>query len=204
MKSLAAATLALLGALTLAPATAAAQEGKIHLLHLVVGDGGRVDALRLEGADKGNQITLASGALLTLNADGSYDYDPNGQFETLGVGQTDTDSFSYTLSDGQGGTDTATVTITITGTNDGPQAVADTGTTAEGAVLNVAAGSGVLTNDTDLDADTLAVTLDPPRNTGDVFDVAWVNGGSGDQLTGDEGGRACARYPAARAHRGAT
>ncbi|MCF6322431.1 MAG: Ig-like domain-containing protein, partial [Rhizobiaceae bacterium] len=66
------------------------------------------------------QITLPSGALLSVNADGSYDYDPNGQFEFLAVGATATDSFDYTVSDGNGGSDTATVIITITGVNDAP------------------------------------------------------------------------------------
>jgi VCBS repeat-containing protein len=36
---------------------------------------------------------LASGALLTLNGDGSYDYDPNDQFDNLGAGQSATDTF---------------------------------------------------------------------------------------------------------------
>ena len=30
----------------------------------------------------GNQITLASGALLTVNANGTFDYDPNGVFRS--------------------------------------------------------------------------------------------------------------------------
>lgn len=71
-------------------------------------------------ADVSNQITLASGALLTLNADGTFDYNPNGQFESLGTGTTATDSFTYTISDGNGGTSSATVTVTINGVNDAP------------------------------------------------------------------------------------
>ncbi len=71
-------------------------------------------------ADVGNQITLASGALLTLNADGSYDYDPNGVFDNLAAGATASDSFTYTISDGDGGTETATVSLTIDGVNDTP------------------------------------------------------------------------------------
>ncbi|MCP4251135.1 MAG: hypothetical protein GY778_29205, partial [bacterium] len=53
--------------------------------------------------------------LVTDNGDGTFGYDPNGQFEGLAAGASATDSFSYTLSDGQGGTDTATVTVTIQG-----------------------------------------------------------------------------------------
>ncbi|MCA9215240.1 MAG: DUF4347 domain-containing protein, partial [Planctomycetales bacterium] len=58
-------------------------------------------------ANVGNQITPASGALLTLNSDGSYTYDPNGQFENLAAGQSTNDTFNYTVADGGGLTDTA-------------------------------------------------------------------------------------------------
>ncbi len=65
----------------------------------------------------GNQITLASGALLTLRANGTYDYNPNGRFNALNDGTSGAvntnanDNFTYTLSGGP----TATVTITING-----------------------------------------------------------------------------------------
>ena len=68
-------------------------------------------------------ITLPSGALLTMNADGSYEYDPNGQYEGLDGGETATDSFTYQISDGEGGFDTATVNLTIEGVNDAPNIV---------------------------------------------------------------------------------
>jgi hypothetical protein len=61
----------------------------------------------------GTQITLASGALLTLNADGSFTYDANGAFDALPVDAVATDSFTYTISDGNGSTDTATVVINV-------------------------------------------------------------------------------------------
>ena len=80
----------------------------------------------------GTPFALPSGALLTMNADGTFDYDPNGQFDSLAVGQTATDTFSYTIDDGQGqpnSTDTATVTVTINGVNDGPVAANDALTT---------------------------------------------------------------------------
>jgi VCBS repeat-containing protein len=77
-----------------------------------------VNAVEGEEDNVGTEIELASGALLTLNADGSYNYDPNRAFEELNEGETDTDSFTYTVSDGNGGTDTATVEITINGVTD--------------------------------------------------------------------------------------
>jgi VCBS repeat-containing protein len=75
----------------------------------------------------GNQITLTSGALVTVNADGSYSYNPNGRFDYLAAGETATDSFTYRVTDDSGASDTATVTITINGVNDAPQ-VSTTGT----------------------------------------------------------------------------
>ena len=67
-------------------------------------------------ANVGSQITLASGALLTVSADGTYSYDPNGAFASLAAGQSGSDSFTYTLVDPQGGESLeATVTISIVG-----------------------------------------------------------------------------------------
>ncbi len=63
----------------------------------------------------GQTVTLASGARLTIHADGSYTYDPNGAFSDLGEHETASDSFTYTVSDGAGGTATATATVTVTG-----------------------------------------------------------------------------------------
>ncbi|MGF1989381.1 MAG: Ig-like domain-containing protein, partial [Nostoc sp. ZfuVER08] len=79
-----------------------------------------VSAVNGNAANVGNQIALTSGALLTLNSDGSYNYNPNGQFESLAAGATASDSFTYTISDGIGGTSTATVSVTINGVNDAP------------------------------------------------------------------------------------
>ena len=45
-------------------------------------------------SDVGTPITLASGALLTVNADGTYTYDPNDQFDFLAGDETATDSFT--------------------------------------------------------------------------------------------------------------
>ncbi len=66
------------------------------------GDTRTVTAVNGSVANVGKQTTLGSGALLTLNADGSYAYDPNGQFEALQLGEHATDDFTYTVTDGQG------------------------------------------------------------------------------------------------------
>ena len=150
-------------------------------------DGDPLSVSQVNGTpgDVGAQITLGSGALLTLNADGSYDYDPNGVYDGLAVGVTDTDSFTYTVVDGNGESATATVTITITGTNDGITAVADTDSTDQGATLSVNAASGVLTNDTDLDSDPLSVS-EVNGTAGDVGTPITL--GSGALLTLNENG----------------
>ena len=106
----------------------------------------------------GATITLPSGALLTMNANGSYVYDPHGTLVALQVGQTATDTFTYQISDGQAGVSTATVTITINGQNDAPSATADTKLVQPRTSVTVAAPLGVLSNDTDPEHDPLAVT----------------------------------------------
>jgi Ca2+-binding RTX toxin-like protein len=69
------------------------------------------------GANVGTQFTLDSGALLTVHANGTFDYNPNGIFvrtPTPGSGASNTpshDSFTYTLTGGN----TVTVSITLTG-----------------------------------------------------------------------------------------
>lgn len=64
-------------------------------------------------------ISLASGAIVTLETDGTFSYDPNGAFDHIGVGLEGIDSFSYTL----GGSEpaTANVVVRVTGTNADPQ-----------------------------------------------------------------------------------
>ena len=73
----------------------------------------------------GTPITLASGAKLTINADGSFQYDQNGAFAHLNAGQTVNDIFTYTISDGRRGTDTSAVCITISGVTSAADHTAD-------------------------------------------------------------------------------
>jgi VCBS repeat-containing protein len=85
-------------------------------------DGGAFLVTAVSGGTVGTQFALASGALLTLSANGTFSYDPNQLFDYLpaaGSGASNltvTDTFSYTITGG----DTATVTLTISGvdTND--------------------------------------------------------------------------------------
>ena len=87
-------------------------------------DAGPIAISSVEGTPlvtPGDTVTLASGAIVTLNADGTLNYDPNGRFSYLvsaataaasgAVNVSATDSFSYTLNGGN----SATVTVTVTG-----------------------------------------------------------------------------------------
>ncbi len=125
-------------------------------------NGDTISVGTVQGSDLnvGQQITLASNAIVTVNADGSFSYDPNGQFNSLGLGASTTDSFVYQAIDNHGAlSNTATVTINITGLNDTPVAVDDSNSTDEDAVLTVGSGAdNLLANDSDIDVgDTLTV-----------------------------------------------
>jgi uncharacterized repeat protein (TIGR01451 family) len=105
--------------------------------------------------------TGTAGAVSAWAADGSFTYDPDGQFEYLKAGGSATDSFTYTVSDGKGGTDTATVTITINGASDMPTGISlDVNSVAEGQPVGTLVGS--------------FSTADP--DTGDTFTYSLVSG----------------------------
>src|SRR5262249_27274657 len=88
---------------------------------------------------------------LTLNATGSFTYTPTGNYNG-------TDSFVYRPNDGFTNGNNTTVTLTINPVNDAPQATIDLiNIGAEDTTLTVAA-PGVLSNDTDVDGDTLTVS----------------------------------------------
>ncbi|MEH2024670.1 beta strand repeat-containing protein, partial [Nostoc sp.] len=104
----------------------------------------------------GTAITLSSGALVTLNVDGSLTYDPNASFESLAVDERATDSFTYTISNGSL-TNTASVNLTINGVNDAPVAVNDSLTNGFNTPVTILA-STLLANDTDIDINNLSIT----------------------------------------------
>ena len=95
--------------------------------------------------------------ILALNADGSFTYTPNGNYNG-------SDSFTYKANDGSVDSAPATVTITITPVNDAPVAVADSYITNEDTPLSISA-SGVLGNDSDVDSAVFsAVKVTDPTN----------------------------------------
>ena len=78
---------------------------------------GAFSVTAMSGGTLGTQLTLPSGALLTLNADGTLSYDPNHVFDYLPTPDSGasnlfvTNTFTYTTTDG----DTATVTVKVSG-----------------------------------------------------------------------------------------
>ncbi len=104
-------------------------------------------------------ITSVVNGSLTLNANGTFLYTPN-------LNYNGGDSFVYEVCDDgvPSACSTATVNLTVNAINDAPIAVADVATISEDGVLN---GLSVLLNDSDPDGNLLTVSLipvTPPSN----------------------------------------
>ncbi len=113
------------------------------------------------GAVLNYALTGAAPAGLTFNANGSYSFNPSvAAYQSLGVGQSMVITVPFRATDDQGAPSAVTnLVITVTGTNDGPTAVADSGSLNENAALTATAATGVLANDTDVDTgDTRTVS----------------------------------------------
>jgi len=80
------------------------------------------DVLTVQGAPV--STTSAQGASVTINANGTFSYDPRSapNIQRLNLGQSLSDTFTYTVTDGKGGTAVGTVTISVSGRNDRPVA----------------------------------------------------------------------------------
>ncbi|WP_162139123.1 Ig-like domain-containing protein [Synechococcus sp. PCC 7336] len=93
----------------------------ITLLDLLANDsdpnGDSLSLVEIEGIAivPGAEILISSGALLSVNSDGTVTYNPNNQFNELAEGEIFSDTFTYTITDGNG-TDSALATIEIAGT----------------------------------------------------------------------------------------
>ena len=112
-------------------------------------EGDSLTAVLVEGPQNG---------AVSLNADGSFTYTPIANFSA-------TDAFTYAASDGAATSGATTVTLLVQGVEDTPVAEDDSYSLDQAGLLNIAAASGVLANDTDVDADTLtALLLSNPSN----------------------------------------
>ncbi|WP_442486715.1 VCBS domain-containing protein [Halomonas litopenaei] len=102
---------------------------------------------------------------LTVDADGSYRYvvdGDNAAVQALAAGATLSETFTYRLIDTAGNPDLAELVVTVTGANDPPSPVADQAIAVEaGGTANATPGDdpsgNVLTNDDDVDGQTLSV-----------------------------------------------
>jgi VCBS repeat-containing protein len=89
---------------------------------------GTVSAVNGAAGNVGTTIALVSGALLSVNPDGSFSYDPNGRFEHLGFNEIAFDGFTYVARDSEGAdSGTASVSVSIFGVNDAPVITSDGG-----------------------------------------------------------------------------
>jgi uncharacterized delta-60 repeat protein len=106
-------------------------------------------------------VVNVSDGSLTLFTDGTFTYVPT-------ANTNGNDSFTYSVTDNNGGTAQAVVALTINAVNDNPVAVTDSGSIDEDNILN---GTTVLTNDSDIDGDTLTVNATP---TSDVSNGSLI------------------------------
>lgn len=113
--------------------------------------------------EDGNSLTVTGVAItpplhgnLLLNANGTFIYTPAANY-------SGTDSFVYQVCDNgiPSLCSNATVSITINAVNDAPSASNDNATTAEDTPLS---GSSVLTNDSDVDGNSLIINTTPAVN----------------------------------------
>ncbi|UUA74144.1 retention module-containing protein [Cellvibrio sp. QJXJ] len=105
---------------------------------------------------------------ITSTGDWTYNIDNSkANVQQLKEGEIKTETFTVKSIDGT----TSSVVITVTGTNDGPTAVADTGTTPRNTALTFTPAE-LLGNDTDPDGDTLTIDSVQGAVNGNVDFVA--------------------------------
>ncbi len=124
-------------------------------------------------SDVGFFAPLPSGALVQINADGSFIYDPNNAFGLLGPGNTTFDSFGYGIEDAAGAFSAATITIEVIGNFIGNLAVDDD---ASILTTNTLAGLNILDNDSRASTDLFVASLN--GNTNDVAQTITLPSGS--------------------------
>ncbi|MEX0312448.1 MAG: beta strand repeat-containing protein, partial [Tateyamaria sp.] len=134
-------------------------------------DGGQLSITALNGTavQPGQFVSLANGALVFLNGDGTVSLFPGGNYDHLTKDQNAVETVSYTVSDGAGGMSTGSIQFTVTGINDAPVAVPDSVSTQE----DIAVTLGVLGNDTDAEGNPLTLTaVADPANGAVSFTAA--------------------------------
>ncbi|WP_425559148.1 Ig-like domain-containing protein, partial [Kistimonas scapharcae] len=112
-------------------------------------------------------ITLSSASVSQVG--NSIRFDPGTDFDFLADGEQATVTVNYQVQDNHGATDQGSLTITVTGSNDGPVAVADSGSVSEDNLLSL---------------DVVANDSDPDRNDSLTLERVAIIDSNGDPLTG--------------------
>ncbi len=147
----------------------------------VEGDELAVVAVNGVAANVGAQITLPSGALLSVNSFGRIDYEP-------APGFTGEDTFTYTVSDGTATGSTATVTIDVVSSLP-PVVEVNAGAVVDEAGTTTISAALLQTTDPDTSPDMLVYTLTtlPVHGTLTLGGTALEAGGSFTQTDIDSG-----------------
>ncbi len=106
----------------------------------------------------GQPVAGTNGGLITVQADGSFHFDHNNDFEYLQVGDTAETQISYRISDGNGGFSTANLTVSVFGVNDPPVDDDEAADVTEDTTLVVPVATGLLANNADPDGPTNMIT----------------------------------------------
>jgi VCBS repeat-containing protein len=114
-------------------------------------------------------VTQPTKGTITLAADGSFTYTPN-------ANANGTDTFTYKANNGTSDSNIATATINIAAVNDTPVAVNDNFTATKDTVLNVTGTPNLVSNDTDVDGNTLTISTTPVQAPANGTLVLSANG----------------------------
>ena len=120
-------------------------------------DGDPLEVTDISGGTVGSYFTVTSkdgrDGKVKVEADGSFSFDPDGNFGDLNEGEMDKVVLKYQISDGEGGTDWAKIVVNICGKNADPDAEDDKLKVFEdeGKMINI------LENDSDPEGDPLEV-----------------------------------------------
>ena len=106
------------------------------------GDGIVLQSVAGSAENIGQGVTGTNGGRFTIAADGSYRFDPNGDFDTLAAGETVATTVVYTINDNDGGTAEARLVIQITGVDQAPTVVRPTPDQSPGDGQSVAIAAG--------------------------------------------------------------
>lgn len=109
-----------------------------------------INVLQNDTDENGDALTLVS---VTTPENGVTVIENNQVRYTPDYNFSGADTFTYTLSDGRGGTASGTVNVSVKPTNDDPVARTDSASTPEDTAVLI----DVLSNDTDIDGDTLTI-----------------------------------------------